>query len=56
MEPQAYQFYNAKHFKHNEQLSYLYTSTDLIFYRQEFTKLMLRVGGLKERMQPKGQA
>lgn len=44
-------FYSAK-FK-NEQLAYLYTSTDLIFYRQEFTKLMLRVEGLKERMQSK---
>jgi hypothetical protein len=43
-------FYNPKKFK-NEQLSYLYTSSDLIFYRQEFTKLALRVGGLKERMQ-----
>jgi hypothetical protein len=49
-------FYSARHFK-NEQLAYLYTSSDLIFYRQEFTKLMLRVGGLKEKMQiKKGQA
>jgi hypothetical protein len=49
-------FYSARHFK-NEQLAYLYTSSDLIFYRQEFTKLMLRVGGLKEKMQTKkGQA
>jgi hypothetical protein len=45
-------FYNPKKFK-NGQLSYLYTSSDLIFYRQEFTKLALRVGGLKERMQSK---
>lgn len=45
-------FYNPKKFK-NEQLSYLYTSSDLIFYRQEFTKLSLRIGGLKEKMQIK---
>jgi hypothetical protein len=45
-------FYNPRKFK-NEQLSYLYTSSDLIFYRQEFTNLALRVGGLKERMQSK---
>lgn len=43
-------FYNPRKFK-NEVLSYLYTSIDLIFYRQEFTKLALRIGGLKERMQ-----
>jgi len=45
-------FYNPQKFK-NEQLSYLYTSNDLIFYRQEFTKLALRIGGLKEKMQSK---
>lgn len=49
-------FYSNK-FK-NEQFAYLYTSADLIFYRQEFTKLMLRVGGLKERIKkdaPQGE-
>jgi hypothetical protein len=45
-------FYSARHFK-NEQLAYLYTSGDLVFYRQEFTKLMLRVSGLKERLRAK---
>jgi hypothetical protein len=41
--------YNPKKFK-GGQLSYLYTSSDLIHFRQEFTKLALRVGGLAERM------
>ena len=42
-------FYNPKKFK-EEKFSYYYTSNDVIHYRQEFTKLALRVGGLYERM------
>jgi hypothetical protein len=42
-------FFNPKKFK-QEKFSYLYVSTDLIHYRQEFTKLYLRVEGLREDM------
>jgi hypothetical protein len=42
-------FYNPKKFK-EEKFSYQYTSSDLIHYQQEFTKLSLRIGGLIEQM------
>jgi hypothetical protein len=42
-------FYNSKKFK-EEKFSYQYTSSDLIHYQQEFTKLSLRIGGLIEQM------
>jgi len=42
-------FYNPKKFK-EEKFSYQYTSSDLIHYRQEFTKLSLRIGALTEQM------
>jgi hypothetical protein len=45
-------FYNSKKFK-EEKFSYQYTSSDLIHYQQEFTKLSLRIGGLVERMEGK---
>lgn len=47
-------FYNPKKFK-EEKFSYQYTSSDVIHYRQEFTKLFLRIGGLRERMEGKGR-
>ena len=34
-------FYNPKKFK-EEKFSYQYTSSDIIYYRQEFTKLQLK--------------
>ena len=42
-------FYNPKKFK-EEKFSYQYTSSDIIYYRQEFTKLQLRIESLRERM------
>jgi hypothetical protein len=42
-------FYNPKKFK-NDILTYRYTSSDIIHYRQEFTKLLLRIGALREQM------
>lgn len=42
--------YNPKKNRLTEGLLYRYTSGDLIHYRQEFTKLSLKVGGLYERM------
>jgi hypothetical protein len=45
-------FFNPKKFK-DEVFTYRYTSSDLIHYRQEFTKLSLRIGALREDMQPK---
>jgi hypothetical protein len=42
-------FYNPKKFK-NEAFTHRYTSSDLIHYRQEFTKLALRIGGLYEKI------
>jgi hypothetical protein len=43
-------FYNPRKFK-MEQFTYRYTSSDLIHYRQEFTKLHLRIDALRESMQ-----
>jgi len=45
-------FYNPKKFK-EEKFSYQYTSSDVTYYKQEFTKLSLRIGGLGERMEGK---
>ncbi len=42
-------FYNPRKFK-NEIFTSRYTSSDLVYYRQEFTKLCLRIGSLSERM------
>jgi hypothetical protein len=48
-------FYNPKKYK-NEAFTYVYTSSDLIHYRQEFTKLSLRIGALYADMRPKRKA
>lgn len=45
-------FYNPKKFK-NETFTYRYTSSDIIYYKQEFTKLHLRLSALADDMQPK---
>lgn len=42
-------FYNPKKFK-DEALTYRYISSDLIYYRQEFTKLAFRISGLCEKL------
>jgi hypothetical protein len=42
-------FYNPKQFK-NEEFTYLYVSGDIIHYKQEFTKLQLKIGGLREQL------
>lgn len=44
-------FFNPKKFK-LDQFTYRYTSSDLIHYTQEFTKLHLRINALREKMQP----
>ena len=42
-------FYNPKKFKKGG-FTYLYISKDLVHYRQEFTKLQLRLSGLREQL------
>jgi hypothetical protein len=42
-------FYNPKKFR-DEAFTYQYTSSDVIHYAQEFTKLHLRIGALREKM------
>jgi hypothetical protein len=42
-------FFNPKKFKKGE-LTYSYVSGDVVHYRQEFTKLALKIGGLREQL------
>lgn len=44
-------FFNPKKFKGGK-FSYLYVSGDIIHYKQEFTKLAWRIGGLREKLSP----
>jgi hypothetical protein len=44
-------FYNPKKFK-DEKFTYRYVSGDVIHYKQEFTKLCWRIGGLREQLAP----
>jgi hypothetical protein len=48
-------FYNPRKFK-LEKFEYQYTSSDVLHYKQEFTKLCLRINGLCERMMARRQA
>jgi len=40
-------FYNPKKYKMDQTITYQYVSNDAIYYRQEFTKLHLRLEGLR---------
>jgi hypothetical protein len=42
-------FYNPKKFK-GHTFTYRYTATDVLYYAQEFTKLHLRISGIRELM------
>ncbi len=44
-------FYNPKKFK-GEKFTYRYVSGDIIHYKQEFTKLYLRIEGLRKKLAP----
>jgi hypothetical protein len=44
-------FYNPRKFKMDESFAYRYTSSDLIYYRQEFMKLQIQISGLREDLQ-----
>ncbi len=44
-------FYNPRKFKMDESFAYRYTSSDLIYYKQEFMKLQIQISGLREDMQ-----